>query len=103
MMSDRHRALLGDYTKVMLGMVSENEHHRRIQGLGSFPIVASGLAVVLCRLCRYTSGDGRTGSGEWQQCQQLVARVINPKNCKAAAEAPCPEIPAHMPQLTGAW
>ncbi|KAF6262519.1 nucleoside phosphatase family-domain-containing protein [Scenedesmus sp. NREL 46B-D3] len=42
------------------------------------------------------------GSGEWQQCQRLVAEAIAPSNCKPApAGTPCPEIPSHMPRLAG--
>ncbi|WIA29364.1 hypothetical protein OEZ86_011869 [Tetradesmus obliquus] len=55
-----------------------------------------------CLPAGYLAGDGRTGSGEWQQCQRLVAEAIDPSNCKpAAAAAPCPEIPSHMPRLAG--
>lgn len=64
--------------------------------------------------CSYISDDGRTGSGDWYQCQTLVAQAINPSRCRQAvqavaaavavpaeAEAPCPELPSNMPKLAG--
>lgn len=54
-----------------------------------------------CLPAGYRSDDGRVGSGVWQACQQLVQAVLDPSACKPQRETPCPEIPDHMPRLTG--
>lgn len=54
-----------------------------------------------CLPAGYHSEDGRVGSGVWQQCQQLVESVIDPSTCKPVNGKPCPEVPEHMPKLTG--
>eukprot|EP00879_Flechtneria_rotunda_P023791 GHRR01025190.1.p1 GENE.GHRR01025190.1~~GHRR01025190.1.p1 ORF type:complete len:554 (+),score=179.00 GHRR01025190.1:215-1876(+) len=64
---------------------------------------AAGAVPILdpCLPAGYIPRDGRTGTGEWHLCQQLVAQAMDPTNCKAAADRTCPEIPKSLPKLTG--
>jgi hypothetical protein len=69
---------------------------------GAVPVHVGAEGVVdPCLPAGYNSHDGRVGSGVWQQCQQLVEAVIDPRACKPVQQTPCPELPDGMPKLTG--